>query len=83
MVTDDEAMSRALELAAAAQEWGDTPIGAVVLGRDGTVLAEAEQWLRLRARTPDNRQREPRREERRLLILVVASFPAETTTATS
>jgi len=35
------AMGRALELAAAAQEWGDTPIGAVVLGPDGTVLAEA------------------------------------------
>jgi tRNA(adenine34) deaminase len=37
----DAAMLRALELAAAAQEWGDTPIGAVVLGPDGTVLAEA------------------------------------------
>ena len=37
----DAAMGRALELAAAAQEWGDTPIGAVVLGPDGTVLAEA------------------------------------------
>ena len=35
------AMGRALELAAAAQEWGDTPIGAVVLGPDGTPLAEA------------------------------------------
>ena len=34
-------MGRALELAAAAQEWGDTPIGAVVLGPDGAVLAEA------------------------------------------
>src|SRR4051812_9095808 len=34
-------MRRALQLAAAAQEWGDTPIGAVVLGPDGTVLAEA------------------------------------------
>src|SRR4051812_39452978 len=34
-------MERALELAAAAQEWGDTPIGAVVLGSDGAVLAEA------------------------------------------
>jgi tRNA(adenine34) deaminase len=43
MVTLDVegAMGRALELAAAAQEWGDTPIGAVVLGLDGTVLAEA------------------------------------------
>ena len=40
-MTDDEAMLRALELAAAAQEWGDTPIGAVVLGPDGAVLAEA------------------------------------------
>src|SRR4051794_20453935 len=37
----DAAMERALELAAAAQEWGDTPIGAVVLGPDGAVLAEA------------------------------------------
>src|SRR4051812_5738036 len=34
-------MARALELAAAAQQWGDTPIGAVVLGPDGGVLAEA------------------------------------------
>ena len=40
-MTDDEAMLRALELAAAAQEWGDTPIGAVVLGPGGAVLAEA------------------------------------------
>ena len=40
-MTDDEAMLRALELAAAAQEWGDTPIGAVVLGPGGEVLAEA------------------------------------------
>ena len=37
----EQAMGRALELAAAAVEWGDTPIGAVVLGRDGAVLAEA------------------------------------------
>ncbi|HEY0125948.1 MAG TPA: deaminase, partial [Blastococcus sp.] len=37
----DAAMGRALELAAAAREWGDTPIGAVVLGPDGAVLAEA------------------------------------------
>ena len=37
----DAAMQRALSLAAAAQAWGDTPIGAVVLGPDGTVLAEA------------------------------------------
>ena len=43
MVTPDldAAMLRALELAAAAQEWGDTPIGAVVLGPGGTLLAEA------------------------------------------
>src|SRR3954468_13287916 len=34
-------MGRALELAAAAREGGDTPIGAVVLGPDGAVLAEA------------------------------------------
>src|SRR5215213_4503244 len=34
-------MARALELAGAAQEWGDTPIGAVVLAPDGAVLAEA------------------------------------------
>ena len=40
-MTDDEAMLRALELAAAAQEWGDTPIGAVVLRPDGALLAEA------------------------------------------
>ncbi len=37
----DAAMGRALELATAAQEWGDTPIGAVVLGPGGGVLAEA------------------------------------------
>jgi tRNA(adenine34) deaminase len=43
MVTPEveAAMGRALELAAAAQAWGDTPIGAVVLGPDGTPLAEA------------------------------------------
>ncbi|MDP9429331.1 MAG: nucleoside deaminase [Actinomycetota bacterium] len=34
-------MGRALELAAAAVEWGDSPIGAVLLGPDGAVLAEA------------------------------------------
>src|SRR3954463_11511833 len=34
-------MARALELAGAAQEWGDPPIGAVVLAPDGAVLAEA------------------------------------------
>jgi len=37
----DAAMGRALQLAAAAVGWGDTPIGAVVLGPDGAVLAEA------------------------------------------
>ena len=37
----DGAMARALLLAAAAPEWGDTPVGAVVLGPDGAVLAEA------------------------------------------
>jgi tRNA(adenine34) deaminase len=37
----EAAMARALELAAAAPEWGDTPIGAVVLGPDGEPLAEA------------------------------------------
>jgi tRNA(adenine34) deaminase len=37
----DAAMRRALALAAAAAEWGDTPIGAVVLGPDGAPLAEA------------------------------------------
>ena len=40
-MTEDEAMARAPQLAAAAQGWGDTPIGAVVLGPDGAVLAEA------------------------------------------
>ncbi len=40
-MTEDEAMVRALELAADAREWGDTPIGAVVLGAEGAVLAEA------------------------------------------
>src|SRR6478735_6488539 len=40
-MTPEEAMGRALELAAAAREWGDTPIGAVVLGPDGARLAEA------------------------------------------
>ncbi|WP_232797222.1 nucleoside deaminase [Blastococcus atacamensis] len=37
----DAAMGRSLELAAAAEGWGDIPIGAVVLGPDGGVLAEA------------------------------------------
>lgn len=34
-------MDRALELAARAPDWGDTPIGAVVLSAAGEVLAEA------------------------------------------
>jgi len=42
-------MRRALELAAAAQGWGDTPIGAVVLGPDGNVLAEAANEREKRA----------------------------------
>jgi tRNA(adenine34) deaminase len=37
----DAAMGRALELAAAAADWGDTPIGAVVLGPGGDILVEA------------------------------------------
>ena len=37
----DAAMGRALELAAEAATWGDTPIGAVVLGPSGQLLAEA------------------------------------------
>ena len=42
MSTDvDAAMGRALQLAATAVAWGDTPIGAVVLGPDGAPLAEA------------------------------------------
>ena len=45
----DAAMGRALELAAAAQEWGDTPIGAVVLGPDGELLAEAANERERRA----------------------------------
>jgi tRNA(adenine34) deaminase len=45
----DAAMGRALELAAAAQEWGDTPIGAVVLAPDGAVLAEAANERERRA----------------------------------
>ncbi|WP_279221436.1 tRNA adenosine(34) deaminase TadA [Actinomyces lilanjuaniae] len=38
---DSAAMARALELAAAAGEQGEVPVGAVVLGADGRVLAEA------------------------------------------
>jgi len=38
-VTDDEAMAIALEEAAAAGAAGDVPVGAVVLGADGTLLA--------------------------------------------
>jgi tRNA(adenine34) deaminase len=37
----ETAMGRALDLAAGAQEWGDTPIGAVVLGPEGALLSEA------------------------------------------
>ena len=40
-MTVEAAMARALELAACAPEWGDTPVGAVVLGPAGDVLAEA------------------------------------------
>ncbi|MGZ4651029.1 MAG: nucleoside deaminase [Kineosporiaceae bacterium] len=42
-------MGRALELAAAAEEWGDTPIGAVVLGPGGELLAEAANEREKRA----------------------------------
>ncbi len=45
----DAAMGRALELAAAAEEWGDTPIGAVVLGPGGELLAEAANEREKRA----------------------------------
>ena len=45
----DGAMVRALELAAAAPAWGDTPIGAVVLAPDGAVLAEAANEREKRA----------------------------------
>ena len=38
-VTDDEAMAIALEEAAAAGAAGDVPVGAVVLGADGSLLA--------------------------------------------
>lgn len=38
-MTDDEAMAVALEEAAAAADAGDVPVGAVVLGPDGTLLA--------------------------------------------
>ena len=39
MVTDDEAMRLALDEAAAAIDHGDVPVGAVVVGPDGTILA--------------------------------------------
>jgi tRNA(adenine34) deaminase len=39
-VTDDEAMSLALEEARLAAAGGDVPVGAVVLGPDGDVLAK-------------------------------------------
>ena len=38
-MTDDEAMAIALEEAAAAGASGDVPVGAVVLGADGSLLA--------------------------------------------
>ena len=38
-MTDDEAMAIALEEAAAAGAAGDVPVGAVVLGSDGSLLA--------------------------------------------
>jgi len=60
----DAAMGRALELAAAAQEWGDTPIGAVVLGPDGSLLAEAanaRESAVTRPRTPRCSLSVPRR----------------------
>jgi len=40
-VTDDEAMALALEEAEAAGAAGDVPVGAVVLGPDGALLAKA------------------------------------------
>ncbi len=40
-MTPEQAMDRALELAAEAPSWGDAPIGAVVLSASGEVLAEA------------------------------------------
>ena len=45
----DAAMTRALQLASAAPAWGDTPIGAVVLGPGGDVLAEAANEREKRA----------------------------------
>ena len=39
MVTDDEAMRLALDEAAAAIDHGDVPVGAVVVGPDGAILA--------------------------------------------
>lgn len=41
MAVWDRAMARALDLARAASEWGDTPIGAVLLDAEGRVVAEA------------------------------------------
>lgn len=40
-MTPEQAMDRALELAAEAPAWGDTPVGAVVLSAGGELLAEA------------------------------------------
>lgn len=39
MVTDDEAMRLALDEAAAAVDHGDVPVGAVVVGPNGAILA--------------------------------------------
>ncbi|MCQ8184787.1 tRNA adenosine(34) deaminase TadA [Parvularcula maris] len=40
-MTDEEAMERAMELARAAAEAGEVPVGAVLLSAEGQVLAEA------------------------------------------
>jgi tRNA(Arg) A34 adenosine deaminase TadA len=40
-MTDEEAMDRALELARIGAERGEVPVGAVLLGPEGEVLAEA------------------------------------------
>jgi len=47
---DDDAMRRALELAALAGEAGDVPVGAVVMDAEGTVIAEGHN---LREQTHD------------------------------
>jgi tRNA(adenine34) deaminase len=48
-VLDEEAMELALAEARAALEHGDVPIGAVVVGRDGNVLARRHNERELRA----------------------------------